>query len=157
LVILVLDPPLDPPLGPLSECTFLRELKLVLTPSRLMVKVAAWVKSLEPVYSKSGNFEALDFQNLFFFAKKIYMTARAKPGEHVVLISPKKTSVLNEDKSFKVASYQVGARKISPGRCDLDSWVLVRGYIKPGLVTGKKRRKQSYGDFAPETLYLAYI
>ena len=122
MVDVVLDPPLDPPLGPFSECTFLRELKLVLAPSRLMVKVAAWVKSLNRFIAKVETLELLISKITFFFAKKNNGTARATPGEHVVLISPKKTFVLNECKSFKVASYQVGALKISPGCCDLDSW-----------------------------------
>jgi hypothetical protein len=35
------------------------------------VKVAAWVESLEPVYSKSGNFEGRDILNYkYCFSKK---------------------------------------------------------------------------------------
>ena len=37
----------------------------------LMVKVAAWVELFEPVYSKSGNFEALHFLNFILFARLI--------------------------------------------------------------------------------------
>jgi hypothetical protein len=46
-----------------------------------MVKVAQWVESLEPVYSKSGNFEAQDILNYKYFAKKINMTAIDTSGE----------------------------------------------------------------------------
>ncbi len=78
-----------------------------------------WVGSLELVYSKSGNFEALDFQNYNCFCKKNKTTARATPGEQVILIISPIIIVILEMKSFKVASCQVKTRKISPGRCDL--------------------------------------
>jgi hypothetical protein len=50
------------------------------------VKAAAWVKIFEPIYSKSGIFEALHFLYYTSFVKKSNMTARARPGEQVELI-----------------------------------------------------------------------
>jgi hypothetical protein len=49
------------------------------------------VDDFDPVYSKSGSIEALDFQNYNYFCKKINMTARATPGEQVLLTPPPKT------------------------------------------------------------------
>jgi hypothetical protein len=54
----------------------------------LLAMVAVWVESLEPVYSKSGNFEAQDILNHEKYCKKFNMTARATLGEQVILISP---------------------------------------------------------------------
>jgi hypothetical protein len=50
------------------------------------------VQSLEPVYSKSGNFEAEDILNPF--AKKVNRNARATPGKQVLLILSPKTIVI---------------------------------------------------------------
>jgi hypothetical protein len=78
------------------------------------------VESLELGYSKSGNLEALDFQNYSYFCKKNNTTARATPGEQVVLIMTPIIVIVLKIKSFKVASCHVGTQNISPGRCDLD-------------------------------------
>ncbi len=75
-----------------------------------------------PLYSKSGNFEAPNFQNNNSFCKKNNTTARATPGEQAVSIIFPKISVILKIKSFKVASCHVGTQKISLGCCDLDSW-----------------------------------
>jgi hypothetical protein len=54
------------------------------------------------------------------FGGEINTTARATPGQKVVLIFSLKIITILGIKSFKVASCHVGTQKISPGRCDLD-------------------------------------
>jgi hypothetical protein len=70
------------------------------------VKIAAWVESLELVFSKSKDFNVLNYLNHIIFFKIVCMTARATLGELVILISPVKTVGIQEFKSFKVASWQ---------------------------------------------------
>jgi hypothetical protein len=49
-----------------------------------------WMVSFEPVYSKSENFEAQDILNYTYFSKKKNLSAKAAPGEQVILMfSPK--------------------------------------------------------------------
>jgi hypothetical protein len=70
---------------------------------QLQLSVAAWVENFETVYSKSRHLKLLISKIKIIFAKKYYTSARATPGEQVVLIISPKIIVILEIKSFKVA------------------------------------------------------